>query len=202
MLTLQSIATLRAPVGPLPKPVDFATPIGDCEVLESTADTYMLGLRDADGVVVPGCGVDLPAFRWYSDPTSYTFNWYKDGRMHRDDDKPASMSNFEFVWMHNGQQHRPYGLPAVIRADGTCSYWYKNVQYVSKSPDRIIADMQRLGSLAPAMGLSAWSSEEMLSVALCILAKNGADAAGLDALHPKMAVQLQKLCETMRNMVA
>jgi hypothetical protein len=57
-------------------------------------------------------------------------SWYKDGKLHRDGDKPAIIwADGSKCWYKDGLQHRDNDLPAVIWADGT-QEWYRNgVQY-------------------------------------------------------------------------
>ncbi len=65
---------------------------------------------------------DLPAIEFHNGDKF----WYKDGRIHRDNDLPAiEDSNGDKSWHVNGQCHRDNGLPAHIRASGN-QYWYMN----------------------------------------------------------------------------
>lgn len=69
---------------------------------------------------------DLPAVV-YNDGSK---EWYKNGILHRDGDKPAVISNGMKVWYKNGQIHRDGDKPAVIRNDGVKQVliYYKNGQ--------------------------------------------------------------------------
>ena len=45
--------------------------------------------------------------------------WKKNGRIHRDDDKPAVVSKSgDQCWWVDGQRHRDGDKPAVVYADG------------------------------------------------------------------------------------
>jgi hypothetical protein len=50
--------------------------------------------------------------------------WYKNGKFHRDNDKPAKISSNETVWYNNGLIHRDGDEPALIWKD--YKIWYKN----------------------------------------------------------------------------
>ncbi len=50
--------------------------------------------------------------------------WYQNGKLHRDNDLPAAeWSNGEQWFYQNGQLHRENGLPAIIHPDGIKEYW-------------------------------------------------------------------------------
>jgi antitoxin component YwqK of YwqJK toxin-antitoxin module len=52
--------------------------------------------------------------------------WYKNGKLHRDNDLPAIIfSNGYQGWYKNGKLHRDNDLPAAISSDGD-HYWYQN----------------------------------------------------------------------------
>ena len=52
--------------------------------------------------------------------------WKKDGKLHRDGDKPAWISSDgTLAWVKNDQYHRDGDLPAYIGADGRLG-WYQN----------------------------------------------------------------------------
>jgi antitoxin component YwqK of YwqJK toxin-antitoxin module len=52
--------------------------------------------------------------------------WYKNGKIHRDDDLPAVVCyNSTKYWYQNGKLHRDNNLPAVIMRNGD-KYWYEN----------------------------------------------------------------------------
>jgi hypothetical protein len=59
--------------------------------------------------------------------TSYgSLEWWKDGELHREDDKPAWIyADGALEWLKNGDWHRDGDKPAVIDADGSLR-WYKN----------------------------------------------------------------------------
>jgi hypothetical protein len=50
--------------------------------------------------------------------------WYKDGKLHRDGDEPAEVwLHGSRVWYKNGKRHRGGDRPAVIEADGSEEWW-------------------------------------------------------------------------------
>jgi hypothetical protein len=52
--------------------------------------------------------------------------WYKNGKLHRDNDLPAVIyQNGDLFWYKNGKLHRDNDLPAVINTNGEL-FWYKN----------------------------------------------------------------------------
>ena len=52
--------------------------------------------------------------------------WYQNGELHRDGDKPAYINpNDSLIWYQNGQMHRSSG-PARICPDGTLEWWINN----------------------------------------------------------------------------
>lgn len=53
---------------------------------------------------------------------------YKNGRLHRDGDKPAVIDACGRFWYKNGNLHRDGDKPAVILRDGS-RFWYKNDAY-------------------------------------------------------------------------
>jgi hypothetical protein len=68
---------------------------------------------------------DLPAI---SRNESYQ-EWYKDGELHRDGDLPAIIgSDNHQEWYVNGEVHRDGDLPAVIY--GEIRQWYKNGVFI------------------------------------------------------------------------
>jgi hypothetical protein len=57
---------------------------------------------------------------------SGTLNWFKNGKLHRDGDKPSNIwSDGTLWWFKNGKPHRDGDLPAYIGSDGILQ-WYKN----------------------------------------------------------------------------
>ena len=63
------------------------------------------------------CVVDLQA----------TKKWYKNGELHRDNDKPAIIwSNGQKEWYKNGKRHRDGDKPAVINPDDNIEIYYSN----------------------------------------------------------------------------
>ena len=50
--------------------------------------------------------------------------WYKNGEVHRDDDRPAIIyADGGLVWYKNGEYHRDGDKPARIDEDGTLGWW-------------------------------------------------------------------------------
>jgi hypothetical protein len=65
---------------------------------------------------------DKPAVIWYNG----SIYWYKNGVHHRDNDQPAVIFiDGSKYWCKNGEWHRDNDQPAVIQSDGT-KRWYKN----------------------------------------------------------------------------
>ena len=60
--------------------------------------------------------------------------WHKNGKSHRDNDQPASITvGGSYHWIKNGNLHRDNDKPAVIWTDRD-KRWYKNgVRYEPKS---------------------------------------------------------------------
>jgi len=55
-----------------------------------------------------------------------TRSWYKNGTRHRDDDKPAVIwESGTRSWYKNGTRHRDNDQPAIIHSDGS-KCWYTN----------------------------------------------------------------------------
>ena len=53
-------------------------------------------------------------------------HWYKNGQIHRDNDLPAEiLSSGTQMWYKNGYIHRDHNLPAIIKWNGT-QMWYNN----------------------------------------------------------------------------
>jgi hypothetical protein len=75
------------------------------------------------------------------DKTEYTFEkyptgtmyWYKNGKLHRDNDKPAIIYSDETMeWWRNNLRHRGKNLPAVIWNDGDMEWW-SNGDFIRKT---------------------------------------------------------------------
>ena len=71
----------------------------------------------------------------YSDGTKF---YYKNGKKHRDGDKPAALDlNGYEAYYKNGERHRDGDKPAVIYSNGT-KYYYKNgVQYTKEQVEKM-----------------------------------------------------------------
>lgn len=78
--------------------------------------------------------IDGPAF---VDFKNYMMVWYKDGEIHRDNDKPAFISLKPFHkykrWYQNGDLHRVDG-PAIEDEDGHCSYFLNGISQTTQFP--------------------------------------------------------------------
>ena len=57
-------------------------------------------------------------------------NWYKNGKRHREDDKPAVIHSNGKIWYKNGKRHRENDKPAFIWSNGEKEYWYHGEEYV------------------------------------------------------------------------
>jgi hypothetical protein len=55
--------------------------------------------------------------------TTDRIEWYKNGKLHREDGPAIEYSNGEMRWFQNNQPHREDG-PAIIESDGT-QWWYQ-----------------------------------------------------------------------------
>ena len=61
--------------------------------------------------------------------SSGNLEWKKDGKTHRDGDKPAYIgADGSLLWTQNGKIHRDGDKPAWICSDGTL-YWCQNGQW-------------------------------------------------------------------------
>lgn len=71
------------------------------------------------------------------------FYWHKNGLLHRDDDKPAVISEHALEWYQNGVLHRKNDKPALVLDTGFRE-WYKNGQ-LHRDHDRpaLIANYSR-----------------------------------------------------------
>lgn len=49
--------------------------------------------------------------------------WYKNGKLHRENDKPSLVYPTLKMWLLCGVLHRSNGQPAIIRIDGTMEWW-------------------------------------------------------------------------------
>jgi starvation-inducible outer membrane lipoprotein len=55
--------------------------------------------------------------------------WYKNGKIHRDNDQPAVIDVDGYkAWHKNGEYHRDNNLPAIIKDD--MKWWYINGKYI------------------------------------------------------------------------
>lgn len=91
---------------------------------DGTRMWYRRGMRhrthnDLPAVILPD-GSQL----WFREDKSYCQHWCKNGKRHRDDDRPAVVwENMAHEWYQNGERHRDGDRPAVIRVDGTQEWW-------------------------------------------------------------------------------
>lgn len=74
---------------------------------------------------------DRPAIVYESSGAQY---WYKNGKLHRDRDKPAVIDREGAqYWYKNGKFHREGDKPAIVYSDGK-QLWFKNdKQYTPQS---------------------------------------------------------------------
>jgi len=69
--------------------------------------------------------IDKTEYKTIKSPSG-TMSWFKNGKQHRDNDKPASInSNGNMSWFKDGERHRENDKPAIIHNDGRM-YWFKN----------------------------------------------------------------------------
>ncbi len=83
---------------------------------------------------------DLPAiiYKIYQDEDQY---WFKNGKLHRDNDLPAVVHQNGYQgWYKNGVLHRDNDLPAQISPNGTLR-WYKNGKYHRENDLPAIIDL-------------------------------------------------------------
>src|SRR6185312_292189 len=71
-----------------------------------------------------------PAETYNFEDGTMTQNWYQYDKLHREDDKPASIYANRKEWFWEGKRHR-FGLPAVIYSDWNedDEWWSNGVQY-------------------------------------------------------------------------
>ena len=72
----------------------------------------------------------------YNDAPAYitarftTENWYKEGKLHRENDKPAVVNNEgDKSWYYEGKLHRENDKPAYVTWNGFKAYWYHGKRY-------------------------------------------------------------------------
>ena len=68
-----------------------------------------------DFKILFGCSIKI---------TKESIEWYRNGKLHRDDGPAVERANGDKVWYRNGQLHREDG-PAIEWADGF-KEWYRN----------------------------------------------------------------------------
>jgi hypothetical protein len=61
----------------------------------------------------------------------YEEQWFKDGLLHRDNDKPAISSEVDRQWLQNGKYHRDLRKPAFISVEEGMEFWFEG-EYYSK----------------------------------------------------------------------
>lgn len=59
--------------------------------------------------------------------------WYQDGLLHRDDDKPARVTWWTQEWYRHGKRHRDEGKPAIVHKFGLQEF-FEHGQRVGGSP--------------------------------------------------------------------
>ena len=60
-----------------------------------------------------------------------TLNWFKDGKLHRDDGPAIVQANGTLAWAHRGELHRTDD-PAVVFSNGDVD-WYLHGEKLDKS---------------------------------------------------------------------
>jgi hypothetical protein len=96
-----------------------------CEV---TKGVEYITVECLNGFVTCKCIIDSvddqPAFVTKEN----TKRWYKDGLIHRSDDKPAVVGDNIQMWYQNGVYHRDGDKPTIVYSNGTM-YYHKNGKY-------------------------------------------------------------------------
>ena len=69
---------------------------------------------------------DLPAITH----TDSRKGWYQNGLLHRDGDLPAITSDNSSRWYKDGELHRDNDLPAIIDSYGNREYWVRGNLYI------------------------------------------------------------------------
>ena len=70
--------------------------------------------------------------------------WYKDGKVHRDDDLPAYVaSNGDEVWYKDGEVHREHDLPAVKYRDGELQWLKRGKRHRLGGPAVVMTDGEK-----------------------------------------------------------
>ena len=65
--------------------------------------------------------------------------WYRDGELHRDDDKPAAIyANGYKAWYKNNKLHRDNDKPAAIHSDGTKEWWVNGKRHRDNDQPAVI----------------------------------------------------------------
>ena len=55
--------------------------------------------------------------------------WYQNGNLHRDGDKPAIIESKNKWWYQNGKRHRDNGKPAVMLVNGDREWWENGLRH-------------------------------------------------------------------------
>lgn len=77
---------------------------------------------------------DKPAISTYDEKL-----WYYNGRLHRDNDKPASVTQYgDLAWFKHGKLHRENDLPAVIHCESTQQWHYNGLLHRENDQPAII----------------------------------------------------------------
>ncbi len=77
-----------------------------------------------------------------------TKHWFKDDKLHRDNDKPAmEYADGTKHWLKDGKYHRDNDNPAIEYADGTKRWFKDGTEYSLKSKEKEIEfDVEDLDS--------------------------------------------------------
>ncbi len=111
----------------------FTYPEVDCIAMRSTDPKFVNYMKSITvrTVKIQGADVEFYMDGILHNEESPTIKygdsfWYKNGKCHRDDDKPAFVDHIgNQCWYKNGKLHRDDDKPAIVYWDGD-QFWYKN----------------------------------------------------------------------------
>lgn len=76
-------------------------------------------------LICPGCRT--PWTTCETPSSSHEMIWYKDGKIHRDDDLPARITtNGDLEWWYEGKSHRTDDRAAYICSNGHSEWWFND----------------------------------------------------------------------------
>jgi hypothetical protein len=100
----------------------------DLERLQTDEDVYLKRCMH-NHLIFPYQSMKIKTYKFpnnvFVDITSWDLIWWKNGNMHRDNDKPAVI-RFDGTkeWLKNGKRHRDNDKPAILQ--NGFKRWYKN----------------------------------------------------------------------------